>query len=77
LDHRAVLDYRLIVADLEDLLLQHPDIDDAAVVGVYDAQQATEVPRAYGKYHRLLGMTHIERRCHQLFSLPARKEKSL
>jgi len=34
-------------AELEDLLLQHPDVDDAAVIGIYDDSQATEVPKAY------------------------------
>ncbi|KAF4614402.1 hypothetical protein G7Y89_g15334 [Cudoniella acicularis] len=34
-------------AELEGLLLAHEDIDDVAVIGVYNAEQATEVPRAY------------------------------
>ncbi|EKD01167.1 AMP binding protein [Trichosporon asahii var. asahii CBS 8904] len=34
-------------AELEALLLLHPDVIDAGVVGVYDASQATELPRAY------------------------------
>jgi len=34
-------------ADLEDILLRHPAVDDAAVVGVYNPDQATEVPKAY------------------------------
>ncbi|MCJ1432061.1 hypothetical protein MMC27_001417 [Xylographa pallens] len=34
-------------AELEGVLLSHAKIDDVAVVGVYDAAQATEVPRAY------------------------------
>ncbi|TCD66539.1 hypothetical protein EIP91_001260 [Steccherinum ochraceum] len=34
-------------AELESLLLQHPDINDAAVIAVDDEQEATEIPRAY------------------------------
>ncbi|KAI0052986.1 AMP binding protein [Auriscalpium vulgare] len=34
-------------AELEAKLLQHPDIVDAAVVGIDDPAQATELPRAY------------------------------
>jgi 4-coumarate--CoA ligase len=32
---------------MEDLLLNHPHVTDAAVCAVYDAGQATEVPLAY------------------------------
>ncbi|KAJ7164478.1 hypothetical protein C8R46DRAFT_998215 [Mycena filopes] len=34
-------------AELEAVLISHPQILDAGVVGVYDAENATEVPRAY------------------------------
>lgn len=34
-------------AELEGVLMANPDIDDVCVIGVYDANQATEVPRAY------------------------------
>ncbi len=34
-------------AELEGVLASHPDIDDVCVIGIYDASQATEVPRAY------------------------------
>ncbi len=34
-------------AELEGILIAHPDIDDVAVIGVEDHAQATEVPRAY------------------------------
>ena len=34
-------------AELEGLLVAHPDVEDCAVIGVYDKEQATELPRAY------------------------------
>ncbi len=34
-------------AELEGKLASHPKIDDVAVIGIYDEEQATEVPRAY------------------------------
>ncbi|QRV92780.1 AMP binding enzyme [Ceratobasidium sp. AG-Ba] len=34
-------------ADLENVLLTHPDVIDAGVVGIYSEEQATELPRAY------------------------------
>lgn len=34
-------------AELEGLLISHPMINDVAVVGIYNRDQATEVPRAY------------------------------
>jgi 4-coumarate--CoA ligase len=39
--------FQVAPAELEGILLDHPEIDDVAVIGVYDADQATEVPRAY------------------------------
>jgi 4-coumarate--CoA ligase len=34
-------------AELEGILIDHPKISDVAVLGIYNNEQATEVPRAY------------------------------
>lgn len=34
-------------AELEALLLTHPEVMDVGVIGVWDESQATELPRAY------------------------------
>ncbi|KAG0370729.1 hypothetical protein BC939DRAFT_441155 [Gamsiella multidivaricata] len=39
--------FQIPPAELESLLQTHPKIMDAAVISVYDANQATEIPRAY------------------------------
>lgn len=39
--------FQVAPAELEGLLISHPKINDVAVVGVYNKEQATEVPRAY------------------------------
>ncbi|KAH9006616.1 AMP binding protein [Lactarius hatsudake] len=44
LDH---VGFQVPPAELESVLLRHPNIVDAAVIGVEDAAQATELPRAY------------------------------
>ena len=32
-------------AELEALLLRHPGVDDSGVVGVWDEEKATELPK--------------------------------
>ncbi|KAJ2452457.1 hypothetical protein EV183_002904 [Coemansia sp. RSA 2336] len=39
--------FQVAPSELESLLAEHPDIDDAAVMPVYDVNQATEIPRGY------------------------------
>ena len=39
--------FQVTPASLEALLVSHPQVNDAAVIGVYDDKQATELPRAY------------------------------
>ena len=34
-------------AELEGLLISHPKVNDVAVIGIYNKDQATEIPRAY------------------------------
>jgi 4-coumarate--CoA ligase len=39
--------FQVAPAQLEGLLLGHPAVNDVAVIGVYDNDRATELPRAY------------------------------
>ncbi|KAJ1738706.1 hypothetical protein LPJ78_003299 [Coemansia sp. RSA 989] len=39
--------FQVAPSELESLLAEHPDIEDAAVMPVYDVNQATEIPRGY------------------------------
>lgn len=39
--------FQVAPSELEDLLLRHPDVTDAAVCSIYDDGQATELPLAY------------------------------
>ncbi|KDN47977.1 acetyl-CoA synthetase-like protein [Tilletiaria anomala UBC 951] len=39
--------YQVVPSELEALLLQHPEVADAAVLGVYSKEEATEFPRAH------------------------------
>lgn len=43
--HSFVFYWKII--ELEALLMSHPSVADCCVIGVYDAAQATEIPRAY------------------------------
>jgi 4-coumarate--CoA ligase len=39
--------FQVAPAELEGLLLGHPAVSDVAVIGIYNSQLATELPRAY------------------------------
>lgn len=39
--------FQVAPAELEGVLMSHPKIADVAVIGIYDRQRETEVPRAY------------------------------
>ena len=39
--------FQVTPAELEGILIAHPDIDDVAVIGIMDHGRASEVPRAY------------------------------
>ncbi|KZV84251.1 acetyl-CoA synthetase-like protein [Exidia glandulosa HHB12029] len=47
--------FQVAPADLEAVLISHPEIIDAAVIGVYSAEQETELPRAYVVHAKGLG----------------------
>lgn len=47
-------------AELEGLLVSHPNVSDCAVIGLYDKEQATEIPRAYVVPTEGLGKTEAE-----------------
>jgi 4-coumarate--CoA ligase len=47
-------------AELEGLLVSHPNVLDCAVIGLYDKEQATEIPRAYVVPKDGLGKTEAE-----------------
>jgi acyl-CoA synthetase (AMP-forming)/AMP-acid ligase II len=46
-------------AELESILLTHPDIADAAVIGVDDVEQATELPRFVVRFFRIVENLNI------------------
>jgi acyl-coenzyme A synthetase/AMP-(fatty) acid ligase len=41
--------FQVAPAELEGILVGHPKVDDAAVIGVYSEEHASELPRAYVK----------------------------
>ncbi|KIO13931.1 hypothetical protein M404DRAFT_11945 [Pisolithus tinctorius Marx 270] len=45
---KELIKYKVLPpAELESVLLQHPDVADTAVIGVHSEEEATELPRAY------------------------------
>ncbi len=44
---QANLGFQVAPAELEGLLLGHPEVKDVAVIGSYSTKDATELPRAY------------------------------
>ncbi|KIP05226.1 hypothetical protein PHLGIDRAFT_74606 [Phlebiopsis gigantea 11061_1 CR5-6] len=48
--------FQVAPAELESVLIQHPDIADAGVIGVYSEAEVTELPRAYIVTARQLGL---------------------
>lgn len=47
-------------AELEGILVSHPKVNDVAVIGVYDKDQASELPRAYVVPKDGLGKTEAD-----------------
>jgi 4-coumarate--CoA ligase len=41
--------FQVAPAELEGILVGHPQVDDVAVIGIYSEEQASELPRAYIK----------------------------
>ncbi|KAJ1896137.1 hypothetical protein LPJ66_004175 [Kickxella alabastrina] len=39
--------FQVAPSELEGILAEHPDVEDAMVMAVYDDEQATEIPKAY------------------------------
>ena len=54
--------FQVAPAELEGILLAHPSINDVAVIGVYDKEEATELPRAYVVPKEGLGRTEEEKK---------------
>lgn len=46
-NHPFAEGFQVPPAELEGLLLGHEDVSDVCVIGIYDNNQATELPRAY------------------------------
>ncbi|KAF2440917.1 4-coumarate-CoA ligase-like protein [Karstenula rhodostoma CBS 690.94] len=54
--------FQVAPAELEGILLSHPSINDVAVIGVYEKDEATELPRAYVVPKEGLGRTDDEKK---------------
>jgi 4-coumarate--CoA ligase len=47
-------------AELEHVLITHPDIADAAVIGIQSEDKSTELPRAYVVHAQPARLTTVE-----------------
>jgi len=54
--------FQVAPAELEGILVSHPSINDVAVIGIYDKEQATELPTAYVVPREGLGRTESDKK---------------
>ncbi|PWN37722.1 acetyl-CoA synthetase-like protein [Meira miltonrushii] len=71
--------YQVAPAELEGLLLQHPKVAAAAVIGIYDKELVTELPRAYIQLkpdHKQEGQSNVEQLAKDLTEFIAKQTSS-
>lgn len=69
--------FQVAPAELEEILLQHPDIVDAAVIGIDSPEAATELPRAYVVTRPSAGVALTEQRVKEFVAAKVVKYKRL